>query len=334
MSVTIKDLARLCGVSVGTVDRALQDREGIRPATRDRILATAREHGYKPNIVARALRTRRTWDVGLVVHDLDNEFFAELVNAVQETAWKQGYFIQIAVSRRDPGRERAALEHMAGRAVDGILLFPTSTDPGFEDFLRSLGRPVVTIANKVSRAWPFVGLSDRAILREATRQIISRGYRRLVYVGPLDAYPTRINLYEIEERWAGLQEAASGSPGVQTALLSRTDYVEQVRVLDLAAVRTAVICASDVFALEILTDLRDRGVQVPRDVGLMGFDSIDALRYISPRLSTVEYPIRRMGEAAFSLLVEPEGALAADSASTSLVPAIELEPRILWGESL
>lgn len=329
MAVTIKDLARLCGVSVGTVDRALRDREGIRAATRERILATAREHGYKPNIVARALKTRRTWDIGLIVHDLDNEFFAELVNAIQETAWKKGYFIQIAVSRRDPERERAALEHMAGRAVDGILLFPTSVDPGFDTFLRGLGRPVVTIANRVSASWPFVGLSDRAILREATRQIISRGYRRLAYVGPLDAFPTRINLYEIEERWAGVQEAATEAPGVQTMLFSRSDYVEQVRRLDLAAARTAVICASDVFALEILTDLRSRGVQVPRDVGLMGFDSIDALRYISPRLSTVEYPVQRMGEAAFSLLVEP-----AEPGRPAGVPAIELEPRILWGESL
>lgn len=327
MAVTIKDLARLCGVSVGTVDRALRDREGIRPATRERILATARQHGYKPNIVARALKTRRTWDVGLVVHDLDNEFFAELVNAIQETAWKKGYFIQIAVSRRDPEREKTALEHMAGRNVDGILLFPTSVDPGFDGFLSSLGRPLVTIANKVSPAWPFVGLSDRAVLREATRQIISRGYRRLAYVGPLDAFPTRINLYEIEERWAGVKEAAAETPGVQTVLFSGADYVEQVRALDLGAVRTAVVCASDVFALEVLTDLRSRGVQVPRDVGLMGFDSIDALRYISPRVSTVEYPIQRMGEAAFSLLVEP-------GEPTPKVPAIELEPRILWGESL
>lgn len=327
MAITIKDLARLCGVSVGTVDRALRDRAGIRPATRERILATAREHGYKPNIVARALKTRRTWDVGLIVHDLENEFFAELVNAIQETAWKKGYFIQIAVSRRDPERERTALEHMAGRNVDGILLFPTSVDPGFDHFLRSLGRPVVTIANKVSPAWPFVGLTDRAIMREATRQILSRGYRRLAYVGPLDAFPARINLYEIQERWAGLQEAAAESPGVQVALFSRADYVEQVRRLDLAAARTAVICASDIFALEILTDLRTRGVQVPRDAGIMGFDSIDALRYISPRLSTVEYPIQRMGEAAFSLLVEPREEAAG-------VPVVELEPRILWGESL
>jgi len=334
MAVTIKDLARLCGVSVGTVDRALRDREGIRPATRERILATAREHGYKPNIVARALKTRRTWDVGLVVHDLDNEFFAELVNAIQETAWKQGYFIQIAVSRRDPGRERTALEHMAGRAVDGILLFPTSADPGFDAFLRSLGRPIVTIANRVSSSWPFVGLSDRAVLREATRQIISRGYRRLVYVGPLEAFASRINLYEIEERWAGLREAAAEAHGVQSLLFPRADYVEQVRKLDLASVRTAVICASDVFALEILTDLRARGVQVPGDVGLMGFDSIDALRYISPRLSTVEYPIQRMGEAAFSLLVQPGDTADPANRAPAAVPAIELEPRILWGESL
>jgi LacI family transcriptional regulator len=88
-----------------------------------------------------------------------------------------------------------------------------------------------------------------------------------------------------------------------------------------------VICASDIFALEIMTALRSRGVPVPGAAGLMGFDSIDALRYISPRLSTVEYPIQRMGEIAFSLLTEPPQ-------SGEKVPLIELEPRIHWGESL
>jgi LacI family transcriptional regulator len=337
VAITIKDLARLCGVSVGTVDRALRDREGIRPATRERILATAKEHGYKPNIVARNLKTRRTWEIGLIVHDLENEFFAELVNAVQETAWTKGYFIQIAVSRRQPERERSALEHMAGRNVDGILLFPTSADPGFDAFLHGLGRPLVTIANRVSPVWPFVGLRDRAVLREATRQIISRGYRRLLFVGPLDAFPTRINLYEIEERYRGLQEAAAETPGVQTVLLSRADYVERIRGMDLGSVRTAVICASDIFALEIMTDLRSRGVSVPADVGIMGFDSIDALRYISPRLSTVEYPVTRMGETAFAMLVEARDGAGPDGGPGPRggpVPSIELDPRILWGESL
>jgi LacI family transcriptional regulator len=327
MPVTIKDLARLCGVSVGTVDRALRNRQGISAATRERILASAREHGYKPNIVARNLKTRRTWEIGLIVHDLENEFFTELVNAVQETAWKKGYFIQIAVSRRQPERERSALEHMAGRNVDGILLFPTSADPGFDGFLRGLDRRIVTIANRVSPAWPFVGLSDRSIMREATRAIAARGYTRLVFVGPLDAFDAPINLYEIEERYGGFTQAIAGLPGVEGSLLSRTDYLEQVRRMDLRAARTAVICASDIFALEIMTDLRSRGIAVPGAVGLMGFDSIDALRFISPRLSTVEYPIQRMGEIAFSLLVEPQE-------TGGKVPFIELEPKILWGESL
>jgi LacI family transcriptional regulator len=327
MPVTIKDLARLCGVSVGTVDRALRNRRGISTATRERILASAREHGYKPNIVARNLKTRRTWEVGLIVHDLENEFFTELVNFIQEIAWKKGYFIQISVSRLQPERERAALEHMAGRNVDGILLFPTSTDPGFDAFLTGLGRRIVTIANKVSASWPFVGLSDRSIMREATRAIVARGYTRLVFVGPFEAFGPAINLYEIEERYAGFTEAIAGLPGVQGILLPRTDYVEQVRRLDLRAARTAVICASDIFALEIMTDLRGRGITAPAHLGLMGFDNIDALRYISPRLSTVEYPIQRMAETAFSLLVEPpEGGDG--------VPVIELEPKVLWGESL
>ncbi len=326
MAVTIKDIARICGVSVGTVDRALRNRDGISVETRQKVLAAAQEHGYKPNIVARNLKTRRTLEIGLIVHDLDNEFFSELLNVVHEIAWKKGFFIQVAVSRREAGRERLALEHMAGRNVDGIILFPTSTDPGFDAFLRGLDRPLVTIANRVSAAWPFVGLSDRSILREVTRAIIDKGYRRLYFVGPFDAFGTGINLYQIDERYAGFMEIVREHPGVEGHLLAGTDYVQRIREVKLEETRTAIVCASDIFALEILNDLRARGIGVPERVGLMGFDSIDALRYVVPRLSTVEYPIKRMAEIALSLLTDPQ--------PEGSVPFVELTPRILWGDSL
>jgi LacI family transcriptional regulator len=327
VALTIKDLARICGVSVGTVDRALRNRPGIHAKTREKVLAAVREHGYTPNIIARSLKTRRSWEIGLVVHDLENEFFTELVNAIQEIAWHKGYFLQVAVSRRQGGRERSALEHMAARNVDGILLFPTTVQPDFDAFLRRLGRPIVTIANRVSPSWPFVGLRDRAVMGEAVRAIIQRGYRRLFFVGPFDVFAERINLYQIDERYAGFQEAIDESSGVEGRLLAGSDYVEQLRAVNLAEKRTAVICASDIFALEILRDLRARGTAVPRDVGLMGFDSIDALRYVTPALSTVEYPIQRMAEIAFSLLIDPP-------AGTDGVPFIELDPKIHWAESL
>ncbi len=326
MSFTTKDLARVCGVSLGTIDRAFRNRAGIKAETRDRILAAAKEHGYKPNIVARNLKNRRTSEIGLIVHDLENEFFAQLVNAVQEIAWERNFFIQIAISRRDEKRERAALEHMAGRNVDGILLFPASSGEGFDDFLRSLDRPIVTIANKVSPSWPFVGLPDRAVMRELTERVIAKGYERLVFVGPLHASIEAVNLYEIEERYAGFLQAVEAA-GVESALVGGLDYLAEVAGLDLAGKRTAILCCSDIFALEILESLHARGLEAPRDAGLAGFDCINAIRFIRPRLTTVEYPIQRMGEIAFSLLVESR-------AEEGAIPFIELEPKILWGETV
>jgi LacI family transcriptional regulator len=327
MSFTTKDLARICGVSLGTVDRAFRNRSGIKPETRERILAAALEHGYKPNILARNLKNRRTNEIGLIVHDLENEFFAQLVNAIQEIAWARDYFLQIAISRRDEKRERAALEHMAGRNVDGILLFPASSGESFDAFLHSLDRPIVTIANKVSPAWPFVGLSDRAVMRELTSSVIAKGYERLVFVGPLRASREKINLYEIEERYAGFLEAVGAAKGVEGRLVAGSDYVEEIASIDASEARTAILCCSDIFALEILEDFTRRGLSVPESVGLAGFDSIYALRFIRPRLSTVEYPIQRMGEIAFSILVSNRD-------SETATPLIELEPRIIWGESL
>jgi len=146
-------------------------------------------------------------------------------------------------------------------------------------------------------------------------------------VGPFEVFPERINLYEIDERYEGFREALGANPGVEGVLLDGADYVERLHAVDLRAVRTAVLCASDIFALEILRALRARGIEAPRDIGLMGFDAIDALRYVVPALSTVEYPIQRMAEEAFALLIDAPQ-------TTDGAPSIELEPRIHWGESL
>lgn len=329
MGITIKDLARICRVSLATVDRAFRDRPGINPRTRAMILEKARELNYKPNVVARNLKLGRTYEIGLIVHDLDNEFFAQLVNVIQAISWNHHYFLRLSVSLRDAERERTVLEHMVEQNVDGIILFPTASGESFGAYLQGLDRPIVTIANKVSQSLPFVGLSDRAIMREVTETIIQKGYRRLLFIGPLNIDEEKANLYEIDERYAGFSEILSAHPGVQHQIVSTAgDYVSEIRGIDLSQPRTAIVCCSDIFALEILNDIKARGLAVPGDVGLMGFDSIYALRYITPKLSTVEYPIEKMGEIAVSLLLDMQKSGDTDARS------VELMPTILWRESL
>lgn len=329
MGITIKDIARACGVSLATVDRAFRNKAGISLRTRTKILEKARELGYQPNVVARNLKLGRTSEIGLIVHDLDNEFFAQLVNVIQAVCWRHQYYLRLSVSLRDPERERTVLEHMVRQNVDGIILFPTSSSREFGAFLQGLSRPIVTIANKVSPSLPFVGLSDRAIMQEVTETIIRKGFRRLIFVGPLSLDEEKANLYEIDERFAGFHAVVSAHPEVQHEMVSTNgDYVGELRRIDLSRPRSAIVCCSDIFALEILNDLKARGLGVPNDVGLMGFDSIYALRYITPRLSTVEYPIEQMGEIAVSLLLQMRGP------ANGPIPFIELKPTILWKESI
>jgi LacI family transcriptional regulator len=327
LGITTKDLARICGVSLGTIDRAFRNRPGIKAETRERIMAAARAYDYKPNLIAKNLRQGRTFEIGLVVHDLENEFFAQLVNEIQEIVWAKQYYLQLAVSRRDADRERTGLEHMSGRNVDGIILFSVCRGAEFDEFLRKLNRPIVTIANKISGSWPFVGLSDRRVMRELTETVIAKGYERLVFVGPLRRFAASANLYQIEERYAGFLEACGGNPLVDHLLWAGGDYLEELRSFEIGKRRTAILCCSDIFALEILNDLQGRGLSVPRDLGLMGFDSINALKYVKPSLSTVVYPIRQMGDMAFSLLTD-------ERRDGDDAPQIELEPKITWGNSI
>jgi LacI family transcriptional regulator len=164
-------------------------------------------------------------------------------------------------------------------------------------------------------------------MRELTAAVIAKGYKRLVFVGPLRVSPKKINLYEVEERYAGFVEAVDAAENLERRLVAGNDFIEEIRTIDLKGTRTAILCCSDIFALEILDDFRHRGLSVPTDVGLSGFDSINALRYITPRLTTVEYPTQQMGEIAFSLLV-------ANPREEASIPLIELKPKIIWGDSI
>jgi LacI family transcriptional regulator len=302
-TVTTKDLARICHVSLGTIDRAIHDKPGISTATRKFILETAENLGYRPNYVGRSLQSGKTFEIGLVVHDLDNRFFSQLVNAIQQIAWENGYYIQLAISLRETKREYHILEHMLQRNVDGILLFPTNKDEQFSAFLRDLDKPLVLLANKVAElpgiSWPFVGLNNRDIVREAIEKIVSAGYQSIHFVAPYFDNESH-NYYEIEERYEAFLEVVQRHNIPHRAFLNQ-NYLEDIAAMKFPG-KAAFFCVSDIFALELYSLLRQSGLEIPKDVGIMGFDNIDVLKYIRPGLNTIRYPVSEMGAAAFKIL--------------------------------
>ncbi len=302
MRITSKELARICGVSIGTIDRALNNRGEISPQTREKVLRVARDLGYRPHLVARSLKTGKTMTVGVVVFDLDNRFFAQLVNAAEQAARESGYFVYLTHSNHDLSQERDCLEHLAGLDVDGILLVPTNRGADFARFIRGVHAPVVSVGNRIGSGLPFVGIQDRQAMASAVQLVSRKGYERIVYVSPPLSYKGRENIYEVEERLEGVREAARERDLPLVVLKDKgfADVLEQT--VRRTGARTAIMCSSDIYALQCLELVRAWDMQVPRDVGLIGFDDIDLLKYVRPSLTTISYPIHQIAREAFALL--------------------------------
>jgi LacI family transcriptional regulator len=328
LKVTLKQIAELCGVSLGTVTRALKDRPGINPQTKERILRVSGELGYRPHLVARSLRMGKTMTIGIIVYDLDNRFFSQLVNALEAAAKQSGYFFYLTLSNHDLEEERSCLERLVAMNVDGILVVPTNKGNEFVQFVKSLRVPVVAIGNRLAASIPFVGLKDRQAIRDAIGAIAAKGYERVVFVSPPLSYRGKENIYEVEERYQGFREGIA-ERGLESLVLKEKAFGEPlVRACHGSGLRTAVMCTSDKFALEALLALRAAGLRVPDEVGLIGFDDIDMLKYVTPSLTTISYPTAKVAEAAFGLLLRlMEG--AAEEGDAPLI-----EPRIIMRESL
>ena len=183
-SVTTTQIARICGVSQGTVDRALHDRAGIAPATKERILEVAREFSYVPSLQGR-ISTGRSMLIGVVLYDLYNAFFSKLamslVNAFQEV----GYSVIFQFSDKSLSAERAALEYFNYVGVDGIVLFSVGSDDGtYLSFLRSMMCPTVTVGNRMT-GLPYIGVDDAQAMYDLTLQMAQECESgELVYFAP------------------------------------------------------------------------------------------------------------------------------------------------------
>jgi LacI family transcriptional regulator len=305
MSLTIKEIADICGVSHGTVDRALNNRPGISEKTKGKILKVARELNFKPDFLARSLAKGSTKTIGVVIFDLYNRSFSQLTSAIEIESRKHHYFVNLLLTEKDVQTERKVIEHLVDRKVDGIILFPINFGAEFESYLESLRIPVVTVCNKLSDAWSYIGIDDRRAMRGAVDHIASKGYERVVYICPPLAYRGITNIYTQEERLQGLLEGLQQSRSIpMPTIITDKNYIEALSRIDLKSARTAIMCSCDLYALEVMNYIKKQGLEIPSDVGIMGFDNIDVLKYVTPRLTTVHYDMEQMGTFAVAELMK------------------------------
>ncbi|MDQ0257366.1 LacI family transcriptional regulator [Evansella vedderi] len=305
MPVKIKDIARICGVSAGTVDRAINNRPGINENTKKRILKVAKELNYRPNYTAQSLVKGKTSTLGVILFDLHNRSFAQLMNAIELKARENGYFVYITLTDKDPNNEKQCIEYLVERNVDGIILFSVNRGNEFEDYLKSFDIPIITVFNKISENWDYVGIRERQAMKDAVTHLVNKGYERFIYVSPPLMYMGKTNIYTQEERLYGFIEGLkSFNIQEEPIIIKEKNYIDILKEWNFQSeYKTAVVCSCDLYALEVLQLLKEKGVNVPGNVGVMGFDNIDVLKYVTPRLTTVEYPIEQIGSDAVESLI-------------------------------
>ena len=301
MRVSIRQLADYCGVSIGTIDRVLNNRPGVKKQTKERIEKAIDELGYTPNHLAKSLSLGKTSSIGVVLFNLNNLFFAQLSDAIVKEADARGYFAYLTLSEKSKEKEFACIKNLVARQVDGIILFSTNRDLEFTAYLSSCGVKVVTVMTGLT-GFPSVRIDDYSAMADATSYIASKQYKRIVYISPPLSYRKDMNILVQEQRYEGFLHTVK-KWSLEPIVIDHVHYLEAIDHLHVGDVKTAFLCSSDVYALDILRHFRLKGFVPPYHYGLMGFDNISILQNIEPSIATVSIPIEDVGREAIAMLV-------------------------------
>ncbi|PXY22955.1 LacI family DNA-binding transcriptional regulator [Prauserella muralis] len=315
MAVTIRDVAKAAGVSASTVSRAFSNSELVDPRTRELVLRAAEQLGYLPNRAARGLITGRTGNLGLIVPDLANPFFPEVVKGIQARAREADYSVFLSDTDEDPSAELGLVKALA-KQVDGIIL--CSPRMSADDMREAADCSTLVVVNRRGSNIPAITIDNVDGMRQAVAHLAALGHRRIGYVaGPRSSWSNR-------ERQRGVRTAVAAEDAELVEIGNVPPQFEGgVAAADLviAADVTAVIAYNDLIALGLLTRLAARGVDVPGELSVVGIDDIPMSAMFSPALTTVSIPKAQCGRAAVELLLQQLATPGVRASSRREVPA-------------
>ncbi len=305
-TTSIKEVAKLAGVSLGTVSNVLNQPERVAEPTRQRVLDAIARLGYVRNDSARQLRAGSSRQIAIVVLDVANPFFTDVVSGAESAAEEHGVSVLVCNSSQDAGRERRHLDLLEEQRIRGVLITPV--DDARTSRLEQLiqrGTPVVLVDR--GSGWRnrcSVAVDDVLGGRLAGEHLVALGHRRIAFVGGPMAIP------QVTDRHTGVSLAVQGTAELVeittpnlTVAAGRT---AAGRLAEMAAQTrpTAVFCANDLLALGVLQEMTRRGVRVPEDISIVGYDDIEFAEAAAVPLSSVRQPREQLGRTATQLLLE------------------------------
>jgi LacI family transcriptional regulator len=305
--VTRNDVARLAGTSPAVVSYVINNGpRPVSPGTRSRVLAAVEELGYRPNMVARWLRARRTWTFGVIASDStsgQSPFFGEFARSCEDAAWERGYSVLLGNSAEDPRRAEGYVRMFLERQVDGLVLMRVRVSP--EQVTEMEGRiPVVTIDHEAPALFSRLAVDDEEGGYLAVAHLIGHGHQRVGFVGgPLTMTP-------VELRGQGWRRALTeaGAPSgpdlvAEGELSLEGGYRAALDLLTRPSPPTALFASIDHQAIGAMRAAADLGLRVPADLAVVGFDGAREAAYTVPGLTTVRQPIDAMARHAIETLV-------------------------------
>ncbi|WP_211716278.1 LacI family DNA-binding transcriptional regulator [Nocardiopsis sp. MG754419] len=304
--VGIADVAATAGVSVTTVSHVLSGRRPVSDRTKAKVLRVIDELGYRPDPSARGLRTGRSEAVALVVSDVTNPFYPLMAAGLQEVLQPEGFLISVCVAQGTSHDLDTVIRHLLNRRVDGIVMASLNAQEHHFNAITAAGTALVRLSGELDpRFGDIVRADDTGGMADVVTHLLERGYRRIGMVnGDPDSSPGRLRLagYRRALRDFGLE---SDENLITTGPFTRAGGARGAhRLLGMDPMPQALVCGNDLMAVGALDAIRERGLSVPGDIAVTGYDDIEAASLLSPRLTTVHNPAFEIGRACARLFLD------------------------------
>ena len=306
--ITIKDVANRLNVSISSVSRAFNDKYDIKKETKERILQVAEEMGYSPNPIAKNLSQKSTFTIGVVVPEFINEYYSEIIIAIQEVFINKGYQVLIMQSDDNAEQELKNVKTLIQNQVEGLIIAPTIECLNIDYYLEQLnkGYPIVFMG-RLDKSVPAskVLFNDRKWSFFVTEHLIRQGYKKIYH---FSGYK---NCYVTNERIGGFKKALEkhkipkeNYKIIETGLLSQegADIMEDLIYKN--DLPEAIFCANDLVAVGAMQKLKINGYQIPEDIAVIGFTETRLAELTSPVLSSVKQPTYEIGKKTAELLLK------------------------------
>jgi len=311
--ITIKDVAHLSGFSISTVSHVINGTRHVEENTREKVLYAIKILDYKPNILARSLKGKGTSTIGVIISDIREGFFAEVIKAIESTANCRGYNVILCDSEDSTEKESFYIDILIRKGIDGLIFAPVDTSISHEELMLNLV-PTVQIDRKLHYfITDFVGIDNVRSAEIATNHLFENGYRQIGFLG----YGHEV--YTMEKRIEGYNKAVF-SRGIMVKPLIKTIGYNQEGVsssikewISCNSNIDALICGNDEICFSALAALEEMGLNIPREVGIISFDDSKWFRFLKCPVTALKQPTQNIGERAVTLLADRiEGKLTGD----------------------